>query len=90
MASSEGDQPLARAFPAVMDKVEADILQIAKKWNWRHIFLCQGYFFRKIPAINSCFAPNFVHLQGWFRKFEAKYKDVRTKILKRHARTNSS
>ena len=90
MASSEGDQPLARAFHAVVDKIEADIPQIAKKWNWKHIFLYQGYFFRKIPAINASFAPNLMHLQGWFRRFEAKYKDVLTKILKRHARTNSS
>ena len=29
MASSEGDQLLAGAFHAVMDKTEADILQIA-------------------------------------------------------------
>ena len=31
MASSEGDQLLARAFHAIMDKIEADILQTAKK-----------------------------------------------------------
>ena len=30
MVSSEGDQPLARAFHAIMDKIEADMLQIAK------------------------------------------------------------
>ena len=30
MASSEGDQ-LPAAFRAIMDKIEADILQIAKK-----------------------------------------------------------
>ena len=33
MASSEGDQPLARAFHTIMDKIEADVPQIAKKWN---------------------------------------------------------
>ena len=35
MASSEGDKVLAGAFHAVMDKIEAGILQIAKKWNWK-------------------------------------------------------
>ena len=30
MASSEGDQLLSGAFQAIMDKIEADILQIAK------------------------------------------------------------
>ena len=57
MASFEGDQPLARAFHAIMDEIEADILQIAKKWNWKWIFIHQGYFFRKIPTINTSFAP---------------------------------
>ena len=47
MANSEGDQLLAGAFHAIMDKIEADILQIAKKWNWKWIFIHQGYFFRK-------------------------------------------
>ena len=35
MARSEGDQVLAGVFHAVMEKKEADILQIAKKWNWK-------------------------------------------------------
>ena len=35
MASSEGDKVLVGAFHAVMDKIEAGILQIAKKWNWK-------------------------------------------------------
>ena len=30
MASSEGDQLLSGAFHAIMDKIEADILHIAK------------------------------------------------------------
>ena len=29
----------------------------------------QGYFFRKIPAINTSFAPKYAHLQGWPLKF---------------------
>ena len=32
--NSKGDQPLAGAFHAIMDKIEADILQIAEKWSW--------------------------------------------------------
>ena len=35
MASTEGDQLLAGAFRAIMDEIEADILQTAKKWNWK-------------------------------------------------------
>ena len=36
ITSSEGDQPLARAFRAIMDTMEADdILQIAEKCNWK-------------------------------------------------------
>ena len=35
MASSEENQILAGAFHAIMDKIEADKLQIAKKWNWK-------------------------------------------------------
>ena len=34
MTSSEGDQLLAGASDSIMDKVEANILQIAEKWNW--------------------------------------------------------
>ena len=33
MVSSEGNQLLAGVFHAIMDKIEADILQTAKKWN---------------------------------------------------------
>ena len=33
MARSEGDQLLTGAFHATMEKTQADILQIAKKWN---------------------------------------------------------
>ena len=35
IASSEGDQLLAVAFHAIIDKIEADILQTAKKFNWK-------------------------------------------------------
>ena len=35
ITSSEGDQPLAKAFYAIMDKIKADILQNQKKWNWK-------------------------------------------------------
>ena len=33
MASSEGNQVPSGASHVIMDKIEADILQIAKKWN---------------------------------------------------------
>ena len=35
MASSDGDQLLAIAFHVIMDKIEADILPVEKKWNWK-------------------------------------------------------
>ena len=35
MASLAGDQPLAGAFHAIMEKIQADILQIATRWNWK-------------------------------------------------------
>ena len=57
MASAEGDQLLARDFDAIMDTIQANVLQTAKKWNWKWIFIRQEYFFRKIPAINASFAP---------------------------------
>ena len=88
--SSEGDQLLAGAFHAIMEKIEADILQIAKKWNWKWIFIHQGYFFRKIQAIKCQFytkvrAPSRLVSEVW-----AKYKDLPTKILRCDTRTNSS
>ena len=57
MASSQGDQLHEGAFHAIMGKIEAGLLQIAKKWNWKWIFMYQGYFFRKIPAANASFTP---------------------------------
>ena len=33
MTRSKESQLLAGAFHVIMDKIEADILQIAKKWN---------------------------------------------------------
>ena len=69
MASSEGNQLLIGAFHAIMDKTEADILQIAKKWTWKWIFIYQGYLFIKSPLLNTSFAPKYVHLQGWSLKF---------------------
>ena len=33
MARSKGVQLLAGAFHVIMDKIEADIFQIVKKWN---------------------------------------------------------
>ena len=90
MTSSKRDQLLARAFHAIMGKTEADILQIARNWNWKCIFIHQRYFFRKIPAINVSFASKYVHFQGWSRKFGAKYEDIPNKILKRHTRIKSS
>ena len=35
MASFEEDQQLPGAFHAIMDKIEADILHHAKKWDWK-------------------------------------------------------
>ena len=65
MARSEEDQLLAGAFHAIMGKIEAGILQIAKKWNWKWISMYQGYFFKKILAIGASFTLKYMHLQGW-------------------------
>ena len=35
MCSPEEDQLLGGAFNAIVDKIEADIIQIPKKWNWK-------------------------------------------------------
>ena len=45
MASSEGDQPLAKTFHAIIDKIKADILQNLKsgignesnEMNWKEL-----------------------------------------------------
>ena len=63
MASSEVDQLLSGAFHVIINKIEADRLQIAKKWDWKWIFIHQEYFFRKIPVINLSFLPKYLHLQ---------------------------
>ena len=75
---------LAGAFHAIMDKIEADQLQIVKTWNWTP----QAYFFQKDSSYKCQFctkvrAPSRLVSGVW-----AKYKDVPTKILKRDARTN--
>ena len=38
MASSKEGQLIAGAFHTIRDKIEADMLQTAKKWNWKLIF----------------------------------------------------
>ena len=37
MACCQGDQLLGADLYAVLGKVEADMLQITKKWNWERI-----------------------------------------------------
>ena len=90
MASSEGNQSLARAFHSIMDKIEVDILQIAKKWNWKWIFIHQGYFFQKNSNYKCQFRSKVRAPSRLVSKIWTKYKDVPTKILKRDAKTNSS
>ena len=88
MANSEEDQLLAGAFHAIMDKIQAHILQIEKKWKW--IFIHQACFFRKIPAINANFAPTKVRAASMLlSEVWAKYKGIPTEILKHDARANS-
>ena len=59
--SSEGDQLLAGAFHAIIDKIEADILQRSGIKNKSSYI--KNTFFRKMPAINDSFAPKSVRLQ---------------------------
>ena len=44
MTRSDGDLLLTGAFHATMDKIEADVLQIAKKWNWKWISYIKNNF----------------------------------------------
>ena len=77
MASSEGNQQHAKAFHATMDKTVTDILQIAKKWNWKWIITHQAYFFRKIPAIYVSYVPSW-SLKFWqnVKMFQLKQRNV--------------
>ena len=59
MTKFEGNQLLVGVYHAIMDETETDML----------IFIHQGYFFRKIPALSASFAPKYVHLQRWSLKF---------------------
>ena len=55
MASSDGDQPLARAFDAIMDKIEADI--------WKEMnFYASGIPFQKDSSYKCLFCIKDVHL----------------------------
>ena len=74
IASCKVDQLLPGAFHDIMDKIEADILQIAKTWNWKWIFIHQGYFFRKISAINGSFGPKYLYFHGWSLKLGQNIK----------------
>ena len=42
MASSEEGQLISGAFHIIKGKIEAAMLQTAKKWNWKLIFTHQG------------------------------------------------
>ena len=95
MAGSERDQLLARTFDAIMDKIEADLLQIIKKWNWKWIFHSKNTFLRDSSYTwQSCTkvpAPLRLVSQIWAKyKAEVSMCQVPTKILKRHAWANSS
>ena len=71
MACTEGNQLPEGDLHATLDKIEADLLQITKKWNWIGI-VYQGSFNRKIPApaTNGSSAPKYVHHQGWSLYFK--------------------
>ena len=88
MASSGGDQLLARDFHAIMHKILAD--KLSKKWNWISVFILQKYFLKKTPTIKWQFCTKVLPLSRLVSEVWAKYKDVPTKILKLHAKTNSS
>ena len=38
MAFSEGNQLFAGGFRANLDETNADMVQFAKRWNWKWIF----------------------------------------------------
>ena len=55
MASSDGDQPLARAFDAIMDKIEADI------WKEMNLY-ASGILFQKDSSYKCLFCMKDAHL----------------------------
>ena len=87
IASSEGSHLVAGAFHVIVDKIEADILQIAKKWNWKWIV---KHTFQKDPSYEFQFCTKVCAPSRLLSEVWAKHKDVPTKILKRDARTDSS
>ena len=90
MARFEGYQILARTFHAIMDKIETDIVQTARKWNWKLMFIHQGNFFQKDSSNRCQFCTKVRALERLVSEVWPKYKDIPTKTLKCHARTNSS
>ena len=83
------DQLHPGAFHDIMDKIEADIPQNAKKWNWKSIFIHQGLFQKdssyKFQFCTKVRTPSRLVSEVW-----TKCKDDSTKILKRDVITNSS
>ena len=87
MASFEIDQVLAGAFHVIMDKIEADILQIAKKWNshvknqnqqlyWNHtltwVFSCKfSAYFRNTISYEDLWTANS---EEYFFQKDSSYK----------------
>ena len=69
-AWTKGNKLLQIYLHAILDKVEADILQIIKEWNRKRIVLQQGSFNRNIPDTNGSSAPQYVHLQDWSLYFK--------------------
>ena len=61
----EGIQLFAGDFHAVLDEINTNIFQFAKKWSWKVIVSHQRCFFRKLPDIFVSFAPKYVNLQGF-------------------------
>ena len=66
----KGDQPLRGDLHAVLDKIEADMLQTTKKQNQKWIIKYQGTFDTKTVATNASSVLQYEHLQGWLLNFQ--------------------
>ena len=65
-----------------MDKIETDILQIEKKFNWKWIFIYQEYFFQKDFSYKYQVCAKVREPSKLVSEVWAKCKDVLNKILK--------
>lgn len=67
VACTKGDQLLEGSFHSILDKIEANMLQITENWNWNKSpnvkDILKETFQLRIPALHQS-----IHLRGWSLK----------------------